>query len=125
MLSDAKLKTKYWQRSSVKLSLHLQNVRQKCTNITHVLYLSLRLLFGIATAYGLEFQSRQGQKNFHSSISSRPALGSTQPSIQWIEGVLSPGVKRQGREADHSPLTCAEEKKTWIYTSTTAYAFMA
>jgi hypothetical protein len=29
-----------------------------------------------------------------------------------------PGVKRQGREADQSPLTSAEVKKMWIYTST-------
>jgi hypothetical protein len=36
-----------------------------------------------------------------------------------------PGVKRQGREADHSPLTSAEVKKMWIYTSTPLYVFMA
>jgi hypothetical protein len=36
-----------------------------------------------------------------------------------------PGVKRQGREADHSPLTSAEVKKMWIYTSTPPYVFMA
>jgi hypothetical protein len=35
------------------------------------------------------------------------------------------GVKRQGREADHSPPTSAEVKKTWIYTSTPPYALMA
>jgi hypothetical protein len=34
-------------------------------------------------------------------------------------------VKRQGREADHSPLASAEVNKMWIYTSTTPYAFMA
>jgi hypothetical protein len=28
----------------------------------------------------------------------------------------SPGVTRPGREADHSPPTSAEVKKTWIYT---------
>jgi hypothetical protein len=34
---------------------------------------------------------------------SRPALGSTQPPVQWVPGVLSPGVKaRPGRDADHS-----------------------
>jgi hypothetical protein len=32
--------------------------------------------------------------------------------------VLSPRVKRQGREADHSPPTSAEVKKMWIYTYT-------
>jgi hypothetical protein len=59
-------------------------------------------------------------KNFHFSISSRPALGSTQRPIQWVLG-----VKRPGREADHSPPTSAEVKKMWIYTSTPPYVFMA
>jgi hypothetical protein len=31
-------------------------------------------------------------------------------------GALSPGVKRQEREADHLPPTSAEVKKMWIYT---------
>jgi hypothetical protein len=39
-------------------------------------------------------------------------------------GVLSTGIKRQGREADHSPPTSAEDKKTWFYTSTPPYVFM-
>jgi hypothetical protein len=62
-----------------------------------------------------------------SSMSSRPILGPTQPPIQWALGALSPGVKRPGREADHSPPTGAEVKKTWIYIyiSTASYAFMA
>jgi hypothetical protein len=59
------------------------------------------------------------------STSSRPALRSTQPPIQWVPGALSPGVKRPGRDADHSPRTSAEVKKMWIYTSTPTYAFMA
>jgi hypothetical protein len=33
-------------------------------------------------------------------------------------GVLSPGLKRPEREADHSPPTSAKVKKTWIYKST-------
>jgi hypothetical protein len=32
-------------------------------------------------------------KNYHFSMSSRPALGSTRPPIQWVPGALSPGVK--------------------------------
>jgi hypothetical protein len=35
------------------------------------------------------------------------------------------GVKRQGREADHSPPTSAEVKKMWNYTSPPLYVFMA
>jgi hypothetical protein len=37
--------------------------------------------------------------------------GVHQPSIQWVPGALSSGIKRQGREADHSPPTSAEVKK--------------
>jgi hypothetical protein len=64
-------------------------------------------------------------KNFFFSTSARLALGPTQPPIQWVLGSLSPGVKRQGREADHSPPASAEVKKMWIYTFTLPYAFMA
>jgi hypothetical protein len=40
---------------------------------------------------------------------SRPALGPTQPPVQWVSGVLSPGVKaRPGRDAENSPPSSAE-----------------
>jgi len=42
---------------------------------------------------------------------SRPALGLTQPPIQWVTGVLSQEVKRPGCEADHSPPTSPEVKE--------------
>jgi hypothetical protein len=34
-----------------------------------------------------------------------------QPPIQWVSGAVSPGVKRPGRETDHSPLSNAKVKK--------------
>jgi hypothetical protein len=43
----------------------------------------------------------------------------------WVPGALSPGVKRPGREADHSPPASAEVKNTWTYTSALPYVFMA
>jgi hypothetical protein len=42
------------------------------------------------------------------------------PPVQWVPGDFSPG-----READHSPLTSAQVKKTWTYTSTPPYVFVA
>jgi hypothetical protein len=64
-------------------------------------------------------------KIFHFCMSSRPALGSTKPPIQWVPGAISLGVRRPGREADHSLPTSAEVKKIWIYTFIPPYAFMA
>jgi hypothetical protein len=40
-------------------------------------------------------------------------------------GALSPGIKRPGCEADHSPATSGEVKKMWTYISTPPYVFMA
>jgi hypothetical protein len=39
---------------------------------------------------------------------SRTAMGLTQPPIQWAVGVLSLGVERPTREAEHSPPPNAE-----------------
>jgi hypothetical protein len=57
------------------------------------------------------FDSRQVQDIFLCSTASRPALGPTQPRIQWVPGALSPEVKRPEREAYHSPPSSAEVKK--------------
>jgi hypothetical protein len=49
---------------------------------------------------------------------SRPALGPTQPPVQWVPGVLSPGVKaRPGRDDDHLPPSSADvvnEKELYL-----------
>jgi hypothetical protein len=44
--------------------------------------------------------------------------------IQWVAVALSPGVKRPGREADHSPSPIAEVKNAWSYTSIPPYVFL-
>jgi hypothetical protein len=50
--------------------------------------------------------------NFQSShVSHQNAI--LQPPIQWVPGTLSLGVKRPGREADHSPTSSAEVKE-WV-----------
>jgi hypothetical protein len=64
-------------------------------------------------------------KNFLFSMSSRPALGSTKPLIQWVPGAISLGAKHLGSEADHLPPASAEVKKMWIYISIPPYDFMA
>jgi hypothetical protein len=58
----------------------------------------------------LGFDSQQGLGIFFTTAS-RTVLRPTQPPIQWVPEALSLGVKRQGREADHSPPSSAEVKK--------------
>jgi hypothetical protein len=77
----------------------------------------------ISTAldYGLDdrgVESWQRMGTFLFSTASRPALGLTQPHIQWVPGVLFLGVKRPRCEADHSPPSSAVVKNAWSYTST-------
>jgi hypothetical protein len=59
----------------------------------------------------LEFDSRRRLGVFLFTTASRTALRPTQPPIQWLPGSLSLGVKRPGREADHSPPSSAEVKE--------------
>jgi hypothetical protein len=75
---------------------------------------------GIALSYGLDdrgFEFRWGLGIFFTTAS-RTILEPTQPPIQWAPGAFSLGVKRQGREAYHSPPSSAEVKNAWSYTST-------
>jgi hypothetical protein len=66
----------------------------------------------IALGYGLDDRGSRvrfpmGARNF--SLHHRVQNGS-QPPIQWVRGALSLGVKRSGREADHSPPYSADIK---------------
>jgi hypothetical protein len=90
---------------------------------TKMFMLILRSKFKIANFYlliifgqihGLDdlgFDSRRGLGIFLFTTASRTALGPTQPPLQWLPGALCLGVKRPGRETDHSPPSSAEVKE--------------
>jgi hypothetical protein len=64
------------------------------------------------------FDPRRGQRIFPLTSVSRPALEPTQPPVQWVPGVLAPGVKaRPGRDADHSPPLVPRSRMIRSYTS--------
>jgi hypothetical protein len=73
---------------------------------------------GIATGYGLANRGVVARVPVGSRILFSPrrqtGSGGLPNPIQWVPGALSPGVKRQGLEADHSHPTRAKVKKMWI-----------
>jgi hypothetical protein len=70
-----------------------------------------------------EFDSRRGLGIFLFTTASRLALAPTQPPIQRLTGALSLGVKRPGRETDHSHIV-PRSKNTSSYSSIPPYTFM-
>jgi hypothetical protein len=72
------------------------------TRDQHCLINSVHIILnhsGTVLGYRLDdrgVEPRQGLGIFLFTTASRPALGPTQPSIQWVPGALSLGVKRPG-----------------------------
>jgi len=54
-----------------------------------------------------EFDPWQKQEILPFSQTTRPAVGSIQPPIQWIPGALSSGIMQLKLVVDHSPPSCA------------------
>jgi hypothetical protein len=81
---------------------------------------------GMAAGYGLD-DRRVG---IRVPVASRFFISPQCPGLLWgppnrYRGLIPLGVKRPGREDDHSPPTSDEVKKALIYTFTFPYPFMA
>jgi hypothetical protein len=96
----------------------------KLTRLTHKIAIQLHLVAESCTICSSRSRwpvwklldtndSRRGLGIFLFTTASRTALGPTQPPTQWVPGALSLGVKRPGREADHSPPSNAKVKE-WV-----------
>ena len=64
--------------------------------ILYILYRGRDSAVGIATRYGLDAPGIESRWRRDFPHPSRPAIGPTQPPVQWV-----PGVNRPGRGADH------------------------
>jgi len=62
--------------------------------------------------------SRGNDVLFFFATAFKSVLVRTQPPVQWVPGNLTQGVKRPGRETNHSPPCSAEVKNWWSCTST-------
>ena len=79
---------------------------------------------GIATSYGLDgpkIESPWGRDFPHLS---RPALGPTQPPVQWVPGLSWGGKEWPGRDTDPPPLSSAvghERVELYLYSPSGLY----
>ena len=76
-------------------------IAQEASDFRHHHSVIYSLVYGIESRWGRDFPHM-----------SRPAMGPTQPPIQWIPGIF-PWVKRSGRGVDpHPPLSGSEVKES-------------
>jgi hypothetical protein len=71
----------------------------------------------IATGYGMDGPGIESQWRRDCPHLSRPALGPTQPPVQWVPG-LCRGKERPGRDSDPSPPSIAfghERVELYLY----------
>jgi hypothetical protein len=104
----------YYTRENPPNYLNISGLLGNCNH--WVTLLSRDSSVGISTrlrAGRSGFDSWQGHEIFLFSTASIAAMESTRPHIQWVPGALSSGLKRRGRETDHSPPSSAEVKNGW------------
>jgi hypothetical protein len=94
----------------------------RCTPFPHFtdVILSVRSWYGDCATdwlfWGLNSDS--GKQFFLFSTTSRLAVGTTQPLVQWVPGFFPVGVKLLECDVNHSPPSSAEVKNVWTHTST-------
>jgi hypothetical protein len=79
----------------------------------------------LTTDWTAGVRSPQRQRIFPLPSASRPALGPTQPPVQWVPGALCPGVKRgRGVMLTTHPLLVPRLRNSRSYTSSPKCASM-
>jgi hypothetical protein len=72
----------------------------------------------LTTGWTAGVRSPTEAEDFYSTLCAQPALGPTQPPIQWVPGALSPGIKRgRGVMLTTHPILVLRLRKSRSYTS--------
>jgi hypothetical protein len=100
-----------------------QNTRGIIQNVSGLLRIGRVKYKILSLGYGLDdrgsrirFPAGAGNFSLHHRVQN--GSGAHPASYPMGNGALSVGVKRQGREADHSPPSSAKVKNVWSCTST-------
>jgi hypothetical protein len=123
---------------AIKWTLGVTCARMGSVAVTYTLTFMTPLIFemsrlssgSIVSDYGLDdraigVRSPAGAKDFSIASLSRPALGPTQPPVQWVPGVLSPGLKRGlGVTLTTHPHLVPRSSMSRSYTSSPPSTFM-
>jgi hypothetical protein len=116
------------------ISVHIPGILISDIHNSELIYLQCQLKFWFCSVLFVEILvmdwTTEGSSSSHDSVKNflhvvQTGSGVHPTSYPIGTGALSPMVKRLGRDADHSPPTIAEVKKTWICTFITPYVFMA
>jgi hypothetical protein len=94
--------------NSFTASLDLQEAIQYSSRVKKALCGNREGLFDRAIDWIAKVLLPERARNFSLIYSLQTDSGPTSPPVEWAPGTLSPGVKRQGREADHSHSSSAE-----------------
>jgi hypothetical protein len=80
---------------TVILNLHFQHwILDSVTKICRYIQTYLSSVSMVLDDRAIKVRSRQTQRIFPPAPVSRPVLKPTQPPLQWVQSVLSPGLKR-------------------------------
>jgi hypothetical protein len=114
----AEIQTKHLPNTSMVTCSVLRDVVGAAKTVSvHCRCGSLDSSVDIVTGYGLDGRgSIPGSgKIFLFSAGSGLTLGPTQPPIQWVPRIISLGLKRPGRDGDHSPLLAPRSRTMELY----------
>jgi hypothetical protein len=126
--STLEISSRFWSSETQRSMLMLgKNLLPLFLHSTYSIFMGRGSSVGLANGYGLDNRGVGVRVPVEPRIFTSPHRPdqlwrpSSLQSKELLAGIFPPGITRLRREADHSPATSDEIKKTWIYTFTPPY----